>query len=305
MKKLLAVLSISFLFYSCEETDILVETGKMELTDFNLPNLPTGFNYEAWLLVDASYVSVGKFNNDSLLNNRARFSNIEVNDLANAQSFAITVETSGSPAPSNYVLLVGDFNGNSAILTPSGEISNGIMPLANRISGAFTVQTPTIPVEDMDSFAENGIWFFKGTGDQKETTIDFEYEDLQYQAWLLKPQQNVIYELNMGVITSDTLSDNWRGFTLPTYQNNTPKFAGEDFLQQPTTGTEFPTGYFPLNVQGGEVIITPILSSYVSATEPFPIILLRGTIPANATNDPNQSYPLEINTNFGAKATKL
>lgn len=305
MKKIIALLSISLLLLSCEETDILVKTGKMEITDLNLPLLPDGFNYEAWLLVDASYVSVGKFNNDSIQNNRARFSNIEVNDLADAQSFAITVENSGSPAPSNYVLLVGNFNGNTANLSVDAELTNGVLPLAKRISGSFTVQTATIPQEDLGNYGVNGIWFFKGTGDSIETTIHFEYEDLQYQAWVRKPYENTHYDLNMGVITSDTLSDNWKGFTLPSYQNNTPKFAGEDFLQQPSTGTTYPSNYFPLDVRGSEVLITPILSNYNNPTTPFPITLLKGYVPEGIGNDANQTYPLEINTNFGAKAVKL
>jgi hypothetical protein len=305
MKKIIALLSISLLFSSCEETDILVKTGQMEITDLNLPLLPDGFNYEAWLLVDASYVSVGKFNNDSIQNNRARFSNIEVNDLADAQSFAITVENSGSPAPSNYVLLVGNFNGNTANLTVDAELSNGVLPLAKRITGSFTVQTATIPHEDLENYGVNGIWFFKGSGNARETTIHFEYEDLQYQAWVRKPYENTYYDLNMGVITSDTLSDNWKGFTLPSYQNNTPKFAGEDFLQQPSTGTTYPLNYFPLDVRGSEVLITPILPNYNNPTNPFPITLLKGFVPEGIGNDTNQTYPLEINTHFGAKAVKL
>jgi hypothetical protein len=305
MKKIIALLSFSFLLFGCEETDILVKTGKLEITDINLPPLPPSYFYEAWLLVDASYVSVGKFNNDSILNNRARFSNIEVNDLADAQSFAITVEKADSPAPSNYVLLVGNFNGNTSQLTVDAELTNGVLPLARRISGSFTVQTATIPDADLGEFGVNGIWFFKGTADAKETTIQLEYEDLRYQAWLRKPADNTFNNLNMGVISSDTLADNWRGFTLPAYQTNTPKFAGEDFLQQPTTGTQFGADYFPLDVRNSEVWITPILTTYADGNEPFPVVLLKGYVPEGIENAPNQTYPLEINTNFGAKATKL
>lgn len=304
MKKIFAVLSLAFLLSTCTETDILVKTGKLEVTDLNLPNLPNGYTYEAWLLVDASYVSVGKFNNDSIAQNRARFSNIEVNDLSDAQAFAITVENSSSPAPSNYVLLVGSFDGNTAQLTPDGELASGVMPLAKRISCEFTIQTATIPDEDLGNYGVNGIWFFKGNPGNRQTTIDFEYDGLQYQAWLKKSNGTEIVDLNMGVITSDTLSDSWKGFTLPSYQSNTPKFAGEDFLQQPSTGTQYGNDFFPLNVSGGEVVITPILSGYVDSTNPFPVYLLRGNVPENATNDPNQTYPLSINTDFGAKAIK-
>lgn len=304
MKKIFAVLSLSLFLINCSETDVLIKTGKLEVTDLNLPHLPDGYNYEGWLLVDASYVSVGKITNDSINQNLARFSNIEVNDLADAQSFAITVESSGSAAPSNYVLLVGNFNGNSAQLSSDAEIPSGVLPLAKRLSAAFTVQTATIPQEDMGIYSENGIWFFKGNPDNRETTIQFDYEGLQYQAWLRKSYENTYYDLNMGVITSDTLSDNWKGLTLPSYQNNTPKFAGEDFLQQPSTGTTYPSNYFPLNVSGGEIIITPILAGYNNSTTPFPIYLLKGNVPENVTNDANQTYPLIINTNFGAKAIK-
>src|SRR5690606_35929185 len=158
MKKILAILTICFTFYHCSETDILNETGKMEITDFNLPQLPDNYYYEGWLMVDGSYVSVGRITNDSILNNHARFEEIEVNDLNTAQSFAITVESSGSPAPSNYVLLVGDFNGNTAELSPDAEVSNGVMSLANRISASYTVQNATIPAVESGNYGTVGLW---------------------------------------------------------------------------------------------------------------------------------------------------
>ena len=78
--------------FSCTETDILDESGEMEITDFNLPELPDGYFYEAWLLVDGSYVSVGRINNDSIQNNFARMSRIDASDLNLAQSMAMTIE---------------------------------------------------------------------------------------------------------------------------------------------------------------------------------------------------------------------
>lgn len=304
MKKLISILSLSLLFTACEETDILDQTGKLEVNDFNLPYLPNGYFYEGWLLVDGSYVSVGTINNDSIANNRARFSQIEVNDLNQAQAFAITVETSGNPAPSNYVLLLGQFNGNIAELTTDAELPNGILSISNRISGSYTVQNATVPSSDAGNYTENGIWFFKGTGNEKEKTLNLDYQGLNYQAWVQKVENNSLNTLNMGVITSDTLADNWRGFTKPEYQPNTPKFPGEDFLQQPATGTIYPENFFPMNVRGTKVFITPILPNYSSTTEPFPIILLEATIPQNAVVDPYLTREFQKNTQYRAKAIK-
>jgi len=303
MKRLLMLACFSVILAGCEETDILNETGKMQVSDFNLPELPSGYYYEGWLLVDGSYVSVGKITNDSISNGIARFSKIEATDLATAQSFALTVETNDSPAPSNYVLLVGNFDGNTASLTSSGETVNGVLSLANRISASYTVQNASVPDSLAGNYQENGAWFFKGTGENKEPTLHLDYNGVSYQAWLQNIQNNVEWYLNMGVIASDTIADNWKSFTL--YQNNTPEFPGEDFLQQPSGGTVFPEGFFPLNVRNSKIIITPIPSNYNSTTVPFPVFLLEATIPADAVKDVNLTRELNINTNFGAKATKL
>src|SRR5690606_25535417 len=130
-------------------------------------------------------------------NGIARFSAIDATDLQNAQSFAVTVETNASPAPSNYVLLVGNFEGNTAQLNSSGETVNGILSLANRISASYTVQNASVPENEAGNYGTNGIWFFKGTGNSQEPTLQLDYNDLSYQAWAEKPYQNVSYLLNM------------------------------------------------------------------------------------------------------------
>ncbi len=307
MKNLFKILITCLFFYNCSETDVLNETGNLEVTDFHLPVLPPNFEYEGWLLVDGSYVSVGKITNDSLTNNRARFSKIEMEDLNRAQSFAITVETSSSPAPSNFVLLVGDFNGNTATLSPNAEISNGVLSLANRISASYTIQNASVPATDTGNYDVNGVWFFKGEGANSERTLELDYYDLKYQAWLVKTIGNSNYNLNIGVIENDTIADNSRIFIPSPYASNIPDFPGEDFLQQP--GGEnvptFPENFFPVDVRGAKIIITPILSGYNSIETPFPVHILEATIPTDAIKDPNLTRDFQINTNFGAKATKL
>lgn len=307
MKNLFKLLSICFFFYNCSETDVLNETGNLEVTDFNLPELPENFQYEGWLLVDGSYVSVGKINNDSLVNNRARFGQIEMEDLNRAQSFAITVETTASPAPSNFVLLVGDFNGNTAELSPNAEISNGVLSLANRISASYTVQNASVPAANAGNYEVNGVWFFKGEGENAESTLQLDYNDLTYQAWLVKTTGDLNYDLNIGVIQNDTIADNYRSFIPSSFSASIPDFPGEDFLQQPggTDAPPFPDEFFPVDVRGAKIIITPILSGYSSIKTPFPVHILEATIPADAVKDPNLTRDFHINTNFGAKATKL
>lgn len=304
MKKLWAFLGLMMAVISCTETDILNETGQMEISDFSLPLLPDGHFYEAWLLVDGSYVSVGKINNDSIQNNLARMSRIDASDLSQAQSFALTVETS-SGAPSNYVLLVGDFNGNAAELTTTGTTSNGVQTLAQRIAASYTVQNASVPAEDAHLYGVNGIWFFKGNGQESATTLQLDYEGLQYQAWLVKNLNNTDWNLNMGVIKSDTLADNWKSFIPAPYTTNIPNFSGEDFLQQPGTGSSFPEGFFPVDVRGSKVVITPIFNNYNNADVPFPIHLLQANIPADATKDVDLVRVLEVNQQYRAKATKL
>lgn len=303
MKYFLISLISGLLIYSCEETEILNETGKMQVTEMNLPQLPEGYHYEAWLLVDGSYVSVGNITNDSIANNIARFSEIEVSDLETAQSFAVTIETNGSAAPSNYVLLTGNFDGNTASLGSNNEVINGVQSIAKRISVAYTVQNATVPEENQDNYDTNGIWFFKGSGENAEPVLELDYNEMAYQAWLVKSQNNVDQYLNMGRIISDTLADNYKSFTL--FTNNTPDFPGEDFLTDPDGGVDYPEDFFPLDVRGAKLILTPIPTNYDNTTNPFPIFLLQATIPNDAVKDTELTRNLEVNTDFGAIATKL
>lgn len=304
MKKYLLVFISAILLWSCEDTELLDLTGELEVTDFNLPELPSGYVYEGWLLVGGTYVSVGTINNDSINNNRARFSRIEKSDLSLAESFAITVENASSPAPSNYVLLVGDFDGNTANLLADGTSSNGITTLGNKISAAYTLQNATV-TENPQNYTENGIWFFKGTGDLRESTIALDYDEVRYQAWFeTRTAQGTTRLLNMGIIASDTLRDSRNAYTSQSTAL-IPEFAGEDFLTT-TEGETYPEDFFPRNVTGSKVFLTPIFNGFINAAEtPFPIRLLIAEIPTGVTNDVNITYPMELNTNFGAKATKL
>ena len=305
MKKFLLIFFSAMLLWNCEDTELLDLTGELELSDFNLPELPEGYVYEGWLLVGGTYVSVGTINKDSLNNNRAHFSQIEKTDLTSAESFAITVENSSSPAPSNYVLLVGDFNGNTANLKSDGTSSNGITTLGNKISAAYTIQNATVTPDLPGTFTENGIWFFKEVNSQKESTLALLYDELRYQAWLqTTTDAGAIRYLNMGIIAADAGRDSRNAYT-PQTSNFIPEFAGEDFLIQPE-GETFPAGFFPKNIGGSKLILTPIFNGFASQSEsPFPIFLLQSEIPTGISNDVNTAYPMQLNTNFGAKATKL
>ena len=87
----------------------------------------------------------------------------------------------------------------------------------------------------------------------------------------------------MGVIRADTLADTWRNFIPSPYTPNIPAFPGEDFLQQPGEIIAFPEGFFPVDVRGSKVIITPIFQNYNNSEIPFPIHLLQAEVPENAT----------------------
>ncbi|MGB3452579.1 MAG: anti-sigma factor [Moheibacter sp.] len=304
MKKLIPIFCFLMIFIGCTETDIINETGEMEITDISLPELPNGYFYQGWLLVDGSFVSAGTITNDSIANNYARFSKIDASDLSNAQSFAITVETS-SGAPSDYVLLIGDFEGNTAQLSPNAIASNGVRTLGQKISVGYTVQNASVPPEEAGNYGTNGIWFFKGSDDNKEPTLGLDYHGLRYQAWLIKTFEGNDWYLNMGQIESDTIADNWRNFIPAPFAPNIPDFPGEDFLQQPGSGTSYPEGFFPADVRGSKVVLTPIFTNYNNTEIPFPIFLLRSDVPADAVKDPNLVRELEINNNYSLKAKKL
>lgn len=302
MKKFLLFFVSVVLIWSCEETELLDPTGELEITEMNLPELPSNYVYEGWLLVGGTYVSVGTINRDSLLNNRAYFNKIEKSDLNMAEAFAITVENASSPAPSNYVLLVGDFNGNVAELHTNSTTSNGITTLGNKLSASYTLQNATVSPGQPGEYTENGIWFFKGSGSSAETTIQLEYGELRYQAWFLTNYEGVIRQLNMGIIASDSARDSRNAYTLQE-PSLIPDFAGEDFLVKPE-GENFPENFFPRNVKGSKVVITPVFNGY-SGQELFPVILLQSEIPLDVTNDINTTYPMQLNTSYSAKVTKL
>ncbi|MGB7499137.1 MAG: anti-sigma factor, partial [Moheibacter sp.] len=249
MKKLIPIFCFLLIFTGCSETDIINETGEMEITDISLPELPNGYFYQGWLLVDGSFVSAGTITNDSIANNYARFSKIDASDLSNAQSFAVTVETS-SGAPSDYVLLIGNFDGNTAQLNPNTIADNGVKTLGQKISAGYTVQNASVPPEEAGNYGTNGIWFFKGSDENKEPTLQLDYHGLRYQSWLIKTFEGNDWYLNMGQIESDTITDNWRNFIPAPFAPNIPDFPGEDFLQQPGSGTSYPEGFFPADVRG-------------------------------------------------------
>lgn len=304
MKNLIAFILLLSLLYGCNETDIISETGQLEITDIQLPTLPEGYFYGGWLLVDGSFVSAGRLTNDSIANNYARFTKIDAADLNNAQSFAITVENS-SGAPSDFVLMLGNFNGNTAELATNTTATNGVKTLGQRISAAYTVQNASVPPEEAGNYDTNGIWFFKGSGENKTTTLSMEYNGLSYQAWVVKNLEGNNWYMNVGKFESDTLADNWRNFIPQPFTEYIPKFPGEDFLQQPGSGTAYPEGFFPADVRGSKVIVTPIFPNYNNTETPFSIHLLQATVPNDAVKDPLLTRELNVNTNYSAKAKKL
>lgn len=304
MKKLILLFALSLMVFGCSETDILDETGQMEITDIQLPALPDGYFYQGWLLVDGSFVSAGKITNDSIAANLARFSKIDISDLRNAQSFALTVENS-TGAPSDFVLLIGDFNGDTAQALTDAQASNGVQSLGRKISAGFTVQNASVPASEAGNYGTNGVWFFKGSGENKEATLQLDYRGLNYQAWLSKTIEGNEWYLNMGQIESDTLADNFRNFIPAPFVANIPNFPGEDFLQQPGSGTSYPAGFFPVDVRGAKVILTPVFSNYNNTETPFPVLLLEADIPNDAVKDSETVRALEINTTYSLKAKRL
>lgn len=304
LKKLVLILCVLSMILSCRETDIINESGKMQLTDIQVPKLPDGYFYNGWLLVDGSFVSVGKITNDSITNNLARFDKIDAMDLKNAQSFALTVETS-TGVPSDFVLLIGNFNGNTAQLHTNTQAVNGVQTLGQRISAGFTVQNASVPPEQSNDYGTNGVWFFKGIGNEKEPTLHLDYKGLIYQAWLSKTLNSENWLLNMGQIQSDTLADNWQNFIPAPFAANIPDFPGEDFLQQPSSGTAYPEGFFPTDVKEAKVILTPIFSNYNNNEIPFPVYLFEANIPSDAVKDSYQVFDMQLNTTYTMKVEKL
>ncbi len=304
----LSIITISCLFSSCDENNILESDGTAEFIASGLPTLPSKYTYQTWLLVGGSYVSTGTFNIDNKADKTTitEFSNINNNDLTNANGVAITVEFTGTNAkssPSDMIIMAGDFVDNKAILSTSDSRSI----YAEDLKADYIIDAPTATdIEKTDS-EQNGIWFSTDIDQSTETpglVLPYNQNDenktlsnLKYQGWLYTSSSDPTEEdiiLNMGSFTKADNQDNLNNYS-GSLANFTPILPGNDFINITNQNVESPT----LELLNQEVVITARPNEDTSNdSSVFPFILFKGTIDSS-----DGSIPIH-NNNYSATFTK-
>ncbi len=305
MKRFFFIVLVFFLF-SCEESQLVDNTGTATISNLNdLPVLPSGYQYQAWLQVGGNAVLLGSFNQsvEEPINEKT-FERIDTYDLAEANGVALTIEnTSGSKSASDFVLLFGSFEGNSATLTIDKYPAIGYVTPEEMISAKYLLSTPTT-----ESTEDNmhGIWFVDNSMGALEPGLNLNFGltdgELQYQAWLkFEGESGNTEYLNMGKFNANNVTDDSNVFT--PYPENIPEFPGEDFIAVPSgTTIDLPEDSFPLDVRGKTVIIQPTPAGYNDKDTPFGIPFLSSEVSTEASF--NTPYSMDLINNFSVTLTR-
>lgn len=271
---------------SCQESDLLNNTGTISIQTQNLPRLASGFTYKIWLILEDVDVAVGTFNiNTDGTQGQTYFTGIDLSDLYDANQLYITIEKSSSTGRSSIVILAGNFSGNSVTLSSQNTAS-----IIKDFSGKYMRKTPT---KNSDNDL-SGIWFFDNAN---VPLLNLQYSSsLYYRAWLQTTIDGSVQYLNLGSFTLNNLSDN-----SSKYCGNdaaAPDFPGEDFIQNPD-GLAVD---FPLNLNSSTILVELCHKDYEKTnTSPFGFTILKKTI--TESNTANAVFDLDKSI-FTAIATR-
>ena len=281
---LLAILTILTLA-SCSGDDEGSGVTTLTLDVIGLQKLSSNAEYEAWITVAGSPVSLGRFT-DVNFPKEFRTSSQMLNA---ADNFMLSIEpgNDNSTAISNSVILKGNFMGNSATLSVEQAIGN-----FSNASGKFVLKTPTDNANGVDNGNdESGIYFY----DPNTATPGLRLPDLSagwvYQGWVILPTAKGDVYVSTGTFTSSTGTDDFAPYS--SQKNPAPAFPGEDFLNN----TVAPAGVtFPTDLRGKNVFISIEPANDTSA-EPFFLRPLNGTANdlspvLNSMNFNSASFPI-------------
>lgn len=257
------VLSGQFLISGCSDSGDSVQpkgAATVSLTVNGFDALTSG-SYEAWVVEQATYSSLGKFN----LNANGDVVDLQGQpitqfaspaDLSIASRIAITIE----PAGDNNSI-------PSAVEVLSGMITSDTIQLGFKVdytgrSGNYVVITPSDG--GGRTFSPNpdttrpfcGFWFISKPWGEPEIGLSLNSPPAgwKYEGWLLHP--------TLGWISTGKFSDKLLADDANMYLDNLDPitvdsffhFPGEDFLvNQPSN---LPPGTFPLDVRGSMVFVT-------------------------------------------------
>lgn len=279
-KFLLFVLGISL--SNCSDNDDEPTTKNLTLNISGLEDLGSDFVYEGWIIVNAAPVSTGRFSVDSNGDLSQTSFVMDIDMLAAATTFVLTIEpvTGDAPGPTDVHLLGGDFAGNSSQLSIShGAALGNDFTSAN---GNFILATPTNGPETDEN---SGIWFLDISSGMPDVglTLPTLPAGWKYEGWAVTGGQPV----TSGTFLSAMGVDDFDGFS---GEMDGPPFPGEDYLVNAPAGLDFPR-----DLSEGKAVISiePVPDN---SPNPFLLKPLVGDIPAEAMD--HFTYPMNQNLNF-------
>ncbi len=285
MKKiLLGVLSLTFVFTSCnnDDDDNTSTNSTLSLNINGLEDLGVSFNYEGWLLVDGVPVSTGLFTVDSNGTLSSTSFEVPAEAIDAATKFILTIEPNPDPDPnpSAQKLIAGDFNGNSAAISTATDPAVGDFSAA---AGNFFLRTPTDEMSGTGNNGndENGVWFGQpGMPPTATLVLPDLPEGWIYEGWVIGDAG----PLSTGTFSSiDQMDDNaGLSTSFSGTENPGPPIPGEDFFNNAPTGETF-----PLDVRGRTVVITvePVPDNSPLPFTLKPLAAVAGTETAPTFND--------------------
>jgi hypothetical protein len=261
---LLAIVT-TFTMISCtEDNDTNPTTDTLNLSISGLEDLGDNYAYESWLIVDGSPVSAGIFNVDANGELSQSAFEVDIDDLANATAYVLTIEPSpdSDPAPSKVHILAGDFSGNSTGVTVNHAAAIGSD--FTTATGSYILATPTDGAMNTDELS--GVWWLNPAG----PSATLELATLP-EGWAVVDGTPV----STGTFTSVSGNDDAAPFSGTTAS---PAYSGEDFLMNAPSGLTFPTDL------SSATIVISVEPSPDNSAAPFLLKPLVGAVPANATD---------------------
>ena len=285
LKTILLLVLTASIITSCSSDDSGSGEATLTLDVIGLQKLSSNAEYEAWITVAGSPVSLGRFTDVNFPKEFKTSSQM----LNAADNFMLSIEpgNDGSAGISNSVILKGNFMGNSATLSVEQAIGS-----FSNATGKFVLKTPTDNANGVDNGNdESGIYFY----DPNTATPGLRLPDLGagwlYQGWVTLPTAKGDVYVSTGTFTSSTGADDFAPYS--SQKNPAPAFPGEDFLNN----TVAPAGItFPTDLRGKNVFISIEPQNDTSA-EPFFLRPLNGTATdlspvLNAMNFNSASFPI-------------
>lgn len=238
-KAFLGLVALSLFAMSCSDDDDNNTSTTSELT-LNLQGLEalgSDYVYEGWIIVNGQPVTTGTFSSVTF----PQTFTVDADQLNSATRFVLSIEPAvdPDPAPAATKVLVGDFNGEAAIVNTAivGDFSN--------VSGEFFLRTPTDETGTNNGNDEYGVWFgTPGMPPVPNFVLPTLPEGWAYEGWVVGDSG----PLSTGTFTAFDSADSAAPFSGPA---GGPPVPGEDFFENAPTGEAF-----PLDVRGRTVVIS-------------------------------------------------